>query len=727
MSATLFRPGSGVTLTVEVAWGADLSDSTGASWTWDDVTADVRHDPGISTSLGRADESSVSSPAELTLTLDNTSGGYSLGGRSSHYPYVRRGTPVRVTVNPGTGGTRTVFLGYAAGWAPGWDSQSGKVPVVTLTAAGTLRRLAQGASPVVSPYRRAMTAASTVVAYWPMEDGSESVYLECARGGTRMTYDEGAKLAAADEFLCSEPIVEMGKAAFDCYVTPYTGTGENQVRFLMAFPDNGLDDGDVLAHVWLSGSTLQRMDLTYEIISGNEALGLFFYSPDGALISSHFGGFSVDGSAVRISLELTQSGGNVNWSLGTTRPQDTTAGYITGTLTGRNAGIVQRVQLNPWGQADGASVGHLTVENDITSLWAEIGPLTAYRGDWPAAATASVSRFTRLCAENNLPLSYYSGASPGPLYYFERMGPQRRGPLLELLRDAETMLQGQIWDGRTTGIAVTLKHYRESPVVLLSVPATSVLEFAPTDDDQRTRNRVKVSQIDGTATTFEDTTGVLGTAAVGVYEDSADVSCLDPAQTYQHAAWRVSLGTVYGYRVPTVTIDLRQFPTLASAALDSVPGDKITITGISGVMRGFPPEDITLVIEGIAHEISQVAWTVTFQCSPWQTWGIGWAAADLPAGDPQPTVVLRGDSDGSTLASSAAQGATSLSVSTPTGPRWTTSASDYPFPLSVGGVRVVATACSGAGTTQTFTVSALPVARSSGARVELWNPPALGV
>lgn len=725
MTATLFTPDSGVTLAVEIAWGADLTDVDGSGWAWDDVTADVRHDPGISTSLGRADESETSSPAELTLTLDNTSGDYSLGGRSSHYPYVRRGTPVRVSIDPGDG-DRTVFLGYAAGWAPGWDSQSGKVPVVTLTAAGTLRRLEQGDSPVVSPYRRAMTAASTVQAYWPMEDGRDAEYLENVRGGTRMTYSGGAKLASADEFLCSEPIVEMGDATFDCYVTPYTGTGENQVRFLMAFPDNGLDDGDVLAHVWLSG-TLMRMDLTYEIISGNEALGVFFYADTGALISSHFGGFSVDGSAVRISLELTQSGGNVNWSLGTTRPQDTTAGYITGTVTGRTAGIVQRVQLNPWGQADGASVGHLTVENDITSLWAEIGPLTAYRGDWPAADVLTLSRFTRLCAENDLPLNYYTGASPGPLYYFERMGPQRRGPLLELLRDAETMLQGQIWDGRTTGIAVTLKHYRESPVVALTVPATSVSEFAPTDDDQRTRNRVKVSQIDGTATTFEDTTGVLGTAAVGVYDDSADVSCLDPAQTYQHAAWRVSLGTVYGYRVPTVTIDLRQFPTLASAALDAVPGDKITVTGISGVMRGFPPEDITLVVEGIAHDITQTSWSVTFQCSPYQVWGIGWAAAEDPGDDPHPSVVLRGDTDGAELAAAAAAAATTLSVATTSGPLWTTDPDDYPLALSVGGVRVEATACTGGSSPQTFTVAALPVARSSGAVVELWNPAPLGV
>lgn len=69
--------------------------------------------------------------------------------------------------------------------------------------------------------------------------------------------------------------------------------------------------------------------------------------------------------------------------------------------------------------------------------------------------------------------------------------------------------------------------------------------------------------------------------------------------------------------------------------------------------------------------------------------------------------------------------ATSLKVYTPSGPLWTTAASDYPMDLNVGGLKVTASACTGSGTTQTFTVSALAAGRTLGTSVSLWHPPVL--
>jgi hypothetical protein len=70
----------------------------------------------------------------------------------------------------------------------------------------------------------------------------------------------------------------------------------------------------------------------------------------------------------------------------------------------------------------------------------------------------------------------------------------------------------------------------------------------------------------------------------------------------------------------------------------------------------------------------------------------------------------------------------SLSVNTAAGKRrWTTTADDYPLYLSVGGLPVRATACSGTSNPQTFTVDALPVARTAGATVELWDPRPVGI
>lgn len=56
---------------------------------------------------------------------------------------------------------------------------------------------------------------------------------------------------------------------------------------------------------------------------------------------------------------------------------------------------------------------------------------------------------------------------------------------------------------------------------------------------------------------------------------------------------------------------------------------------------------------------------------------------------------------------------------------WTTDADDYPMNLDVGGVKITATACSDGYSPQTMTISAAPVARTSGVPVKLWNPPTL--
>jgi hypothetical protein len=104
--------------------------------------------------------------------------------------------------------------------------------------------------------------------------------------------------------------------------------------------------------------------------------------------------------------------------------------------------------------------------------------------------------------------------------------------------------------------------------------------------------------------------------------------------------------------------------------------------------------------------------------------GVAEAAADT--GDTS-EMVGRADTAGSALAAPASLGATSLSVATTVGPLWTTTADDYPLQLSVGGIEVRATACSGASSPQTMTVDALPIARAAAAPVALWDPRPLGL
>lgn len=722
--------GDDATLLVEIAFGADvLGDPT--VWPWTEVTTDVRATPGISTTLGRGDEASTSQPATLQLVLDNTSGDYNLGGEGAHWPYVRQGTPVRVTIDPDDlGGGRVVMVAFAAGWVPGWDEMGGRIPVVTLTAAGSLRRIEQGRAPVASALRRALALIESVKAYWPMEDGRDATVLAAVEGGQDMSYTGEPRLASGDGvFNASGPIADAGSAAFTANVTTFPATGEVQVRFLVQVPEDGLTDGTVLAYVWTTG-TLLRWDIVYSSLgSGN--LGLYIYNADGTLNSSTPSiGFDMNGKDRRLSLELTQSGANVVWQLGVIQPSSLGAGVFSATINTKSFLTVSQVQLAPLGGCSGVLFGHLTVQDDVTSLYESTGALKAHAGEVPSSSTVASSRLHRLCSEHGIALDRVASVFAINQSDADKMGPQLRAPLLELMREAEAADQGQLWDGRHAGLTYTTRRYRENVDggTALTVSADQLAgDWAPTHDDQRIANLVTVTRLQGVSATFEDETGPRGTSIVGTYDDAETVNVLLDGMALQHAAWRVALGTQQGYRVPAVTLDLRATPALAGAVLDVVPGDRLDVEDLADVFGGWggSADVVQLIVEGISHEITPASWRVTFQCSPFSPWGVAEVAAETGDVDP---LVFRLDTDGATVATTAAAAAVSLSVATTAGGLlWTTAADDYPLYLDVGGIKVRATACSGTSSPQTMTVDALPIARAAALPVALWDPRPLGL
>ena len=616
---------SGGKVEVSIAWGADLSADEG-TWTWTDVTTDVRFAEGITTSLGRNDESETSNPAEVTLVLDNSSGDYSLGSGSANYPYVRRNVPVRVRIDPGSGGGRVVILAFANGFTPSWDARNGQLPVVALSAAGTLRRLAQGSAPLQSAYRRVTEAAAGVVAYWPLEEGRSSTFAYPVRGGSPFTYTGGSpNWAADDSFDCSAALPTLSDAYGQADVTAYTDTGESQVRLLLSIPDDGLPDGTVLMHISMTG-TIHRWDLTYGITDGVEVLGLYRYNEsDGSLHSSDQMRFDVNGIPGRLSFDWTQQGSDILWTLAFTPASSTGADltfYYRSTLPSRTAGIVSQFELNPHNASLGATIGHITVENAVTDFFADSDALVAHSGE---SATSETGRLARLCTENGVPLRRYTGPVTASTD-LDLMGPQLVAPLLELLQECELAGQGQLWDGRNAGLSYTTRRRREEGTIKLTVDASAgqlAGDFRPIDDDQRNRNKVTVTRLHGVSYTFEDDDGPLGTGLIGIYDDAITVNTYADGSTVDYAQWFVALGTVEGYRYPSVTVDLAASPELAAAVLDIVPGERMQVTNLDTTLAQFPDATVDLIVEGIAHEITTRTWRVTFRCTPYAPWAVG--------------------------------------------------------------------------------------------------------
>lgn len=721
--------GVDIRLEVQIAWGANLA-ADPSTWVWTDITTDVRTDPGISTSLGRNDEASTSNPAQLSMVLDNSGGEYSLGGQSPNWPYVRRNTPVRVRVDPvDSVGPRTMFFGYADGFTPGWDSRNGKVPVVTLSASGVLRRLAQGDAPVMSVARRTYGESSTVVAYWPLEEGSDARYAPAMRGGTPFTIVGRPDWQAGDSFRCSDRLPLMKDAQFNADVNPYTiPNNRTMVRMLLQIPDN-TTPGTVLGHFSTNGSLI-RWDVTYDVDNNSPSLRLYVYDSTGTALSPYTYIDFTGGEAwpVVLSLQLIQSGSDVQFTFGYSKVDENDkqfTWYATQTITSKTYGAFTHIEINPHRTAGDVEFGHITVENTIYDIGAASWLLYARAGE---TATGTEGRLVRLTQENDVPLTLHGvSAALEPTGESDEMGPQLVAPLLDLLRECEASDQGELWDGRDAGLSYTTRRRREDGTVRLTIDALSGElggEFGPVDDDQRNLNRAVVSRKGGVTDEYEDTDGPLGTAAIGTYDSSLTVNNWHDEMAKQYAAWLVHLGTAEGYRYPSVALNLHSASHLIPAALDIVPGERIDVTNLDDTLAWFHDGTVSLIVEGIAHEMTGKTWVVTFKCSLFSPWGVGRVAA--ATGDTS-TLALRVDTDGSSLAAAASVSATSLSVATPSGPLWTTTADDYPLVLSVGGIPVRATACSGSSSPQTFTVDPLPYSRSSGSPVELWDPRPLGL
>ncbi len=144
---------------------------------WTDISDFVyqRNDISIS-GRGRPDETSQTSPASLTFTLNNVGGTFSPGNPSSpYYPYIQSNTQIRIFVNSQSG-NGTAYAGYrfwgeVRKWPPSWDV-TGNDSYVSVTAGGLLTRYIQGAnirSPLHRYYDR-KTDATAPIAHWTCEE-----------------------------------------------------------------------------------------------------------------------------------------------------------------------------------------------------------------------------------------------------------------------------------------------------------------------------------------------------------------------------------------------------------------------------------------------------------------------------------------------------------------------------------------------------------------------------
>jgi hypothetical protein len=603
---------------VSLALGADLSASP-ATWVWTDVTRYVGK-PDITITRGRGDRYAAASADQCALTFLNNGGRFvPRNPLSPYFGLLARNTPLRVRIRPTSAGAfRTQFTGFVNEWPVRWADSALTQSYAPVTASGVLRRLDR-AQPLKSAIYRVL-AASTAVAYWPMEDGSGAMSFANAAGGPAGIFT-GVSLAADSAIAGSDPLPTLsstGRVAFP--VPSYTSAGVWAVAWVMRIPASSLS-GAAQAMSWVTPSgSIARWQVRINPgapdtaqIDGFAAGGGVVSSSTVNLTDASTGAELTNGRQLYIQVNGAQSGGNIDVNLTVQYVPDAGTPVASVGVSWSTAATNGPVSLiyhdSVTGFAGGGhTIGHVALGRDVGFGAATIGAAGG-AGDTTGARFASL-----LTTQGITPL--VGDLIRGPVPTTQQMGPQRTGDVLGQLREVEATELGVMHDGKDGRLELLPRSYRYNrPIDLtLSVTAGHVgWPFEPTDDDVYLRNDVTVSNVGGSSARATDPTSI---QVQGVYADTVSENIYGGVNLQQHANWRLNLGTTgAGLRYPSIVVNLTSnAAALGTAWCNTDIGSRIQVTGVpSGEL---PPETLDLVLDYYTETISSTEWTATLGCSP---------------------------------------------------------------------------------------------------------------
>lgn len=705
---------------VEMAFGAD-PDADPTTWTWTDVSTDLRADPGVTITKGRPDEKGRAAPTTIEFRLKNPTGKYTPENpNSTHWPNVALDTPVRISVPYGYDPPTQRAVGFVDSFELAWDVPNNADTATCLVkASGRLRILsAPNADPIHSALYRALNGPSAFgdavpAYYWPCEDGSNATQAANVRGIPAMGASGSVAFAAESTLTGSDPLPTLAtNAKLSARIPSYAATGAFCVLLVMKIPAS-------------PGSTTTLVQITTTGTARTWQLRIQAGAPDNLQIRA----LNAAGTQLLSDVvPVTESDLYPNWVVYTFGVGQVgadiayTAQYVaasagtgmTGTLAGHTHGNITYITTTAAAPLDGAGVGHYVIytdpaydrDNDPVSV-----AFSAMDGNSPETPWA---RFQRLCTEEGIPQSLESAGTETL-----KMGPQSSGTLRENLDECEDTDQGFIHDGgRDTKLVFVTrrKKYNATPSLVLDMDTGELVEpFQPVHDDQRLRNASTVTRKSGSSASYAPTT------AARTRRDDREISLDSDARLYEIAGWRVRLGTAGGLRYPAITFDLRATPDLAEAWLETTRvGTRIQAVNLPS-QHG--PVDVDGFLESYTEFIDGDTWTVTLNTSPASPY-------DVPVVEGTGAAAFRPDTGGSDLTSSLTSTATSFSVDITGTALWTTT--DEPFDINIGGEQITVGTVTGSSSPQTFanctrSVNGVEKSHAAGAVVSLWKPRGLAL
>jgi len=585
------------------------------------------------------------------------------------------------------------FDGLVSEWPVRWD-KTGNDSYVTVVANGVLRRLQQGSVPLRSPLYRQLIAQSPA-GYWPCEDSTEATSVGSAVTAQHSASVVDVSFASESDLAGSESLLKVNSSSSrivgSLVANPDTPDGYAGMAMVKL---GSLPGAQTNVLEWFAAGTVYQ----WVIDATGTSFGITGYAIDASVVVARTAAlFVVDPTAwTAIQLETNESGGTVNWALTWNQAGSTDFWSITGSY----AGTAERI----WGfrvssPIAGTGYGHIWAgDNDLPFVTTGFSLVSSgYAGETAA------DRVERLCDEEGVAVLIEPASTDS-----EALGVQAVDGFVNLLQGVEETDQGILYE-RGGGLAYRPRaaRYNAAVNIALDVDSGHLAEAPePTDDDQRIRNDVTVKRIGGGQARSVDATSV---TAVGSYAEQVSLSLSADSRCDDQASWRTYLGTLPDLRWPLLELNFGRNAALIDDWLAATVGARITVANQPDQLLG---EEIDLIVEGYAERLSTDAWTVALTCSPAVAWQVGVLGTTMV------------DTAGSTLTSSITSSATSVSVTTTTGPIWSTSGTD--FDIVVDGERMTCTAISGSSSPQTFTVTrsvnGVVKAHSAGAAVHVYRP-----
>lgn len=499
--------------------------------------------------------------------------------------------------------TNILWAGNVPEWSPRWPEKSGTDSTVPVSAAGILRRLAQGSSPLNSPLRSQL-ARYDPWTYLPLEEESGAQQAISTDGRTvagingEVTFgDDEAPNGAAR----SAQLVNTTTSQIRVHVRS-TPTPDGFAVLWLVKLDSLPSSAQQLISLQCSGTMR-----TWALFIDNSTIEWTALDSSGAEIASAGSTHAVDLTQwTAMQIETNVSGGTTSVEFIWHQVGDETFYALTDTYSGTSS------KPNDFGIAavsPNMHASHLWFGDndlpfvDVTFMLVSDGYRTEQAGD----------RIARLCAENNVPVYVLDGDS-------EPMGRQRPAKLVDLLRECEAADQGVICE-RGNALMYIPRTRRYNPPVAMALDwALGHLKEAPepTDDDQRFRNQWTVTRTGGGTVTVLDQDSI---DTAGTYDDSAELNFAYDNRTVDFASWFLGRDTIDVLRWPRITIDLVAHPELIPMWLACRIGSRITVANPPAVQLA--GQVIDLILEGYAETINNYAWTVEMACSPSLAWLVG--------------------------------------------------------------------------------------------------------